>query len=119
MPWTGAPLNTPHRLSTADSTTLPKGSDYAGECTERIRATLGLGAVRHLTRYHRPRSAALPLGRLYAWIIQKPQQTAKVMLVLKPPVVTIRHRAVSERSQRSFVSLPTIDRHLPRIDSRS
>ena len=37
------------------TTTLPsQGPDYARECTERIRTTLGLGAVRHLARYRRP-----------------------------------------------------------------
>ena len=76
--------------------------DYTGERTERIRTIFVLRAVRHLSRYHRPaqRSLSTVVGRLYAWIIQKPQQVATVIvpakLVLKPPVVTIRHRAVSQ-----------------------
>ena len=67
--------------------------DYTGERTERIGAIFVLRAVRHLARYHRPaqRSLCPVVGRLYAWIIQKPQQVATVIvpakLVLKPPVV--------------------------------
>ena len=74
---------TVHRRLT---TTLPsQGPDYARECTERIGATLGLGAVRHLTRYHRPsqRSLCPVVSRLYAWIIQKPQQIATVIVPTK------------------------------------
>ena len=70
--------------------------DYTGERTERIRTIFVLRAVRHLARYHRAaqRSLSTVVGRLYAWIIQKTQQVATVIvpakLVLKPPVVTIR-----------------------------
>ena len=75
--------------------------DYTGERTERIRTIFVLRAVRHLARYHRPaqRSLSTVVGRLYAWIIQKTQQVATVIvpakLVLKPPVVTIRPRSES------------------------
>ena len=104
---TGAPLNTPHRPSTTDwpppfrarvLITLVNALN-AKWC---IRTIFVLGAVRHLARYHRPaqRSLCTVVGRLYAWIIQKPQQIATVIvpakLVLKPPVVTIRHRTVSQ-----------------------
>ena len=76
--------------------------DYTGERTERIRTTFVLRAVRYLPRDHRPtqRSLSTVVGRLYAWIIQKMQSTATVIVpakfVLKPPVVPIRHRAVSQ-----------------------
>ena len=99
-----------HRLT---ATIAGQRPDYTGERTERterIRTIFVLRAVRHLARYHRPsqRSLSPVVGRLYAWIIQKPQQVATVIvptkLVLKPPVVTIsppigvegRHRAVSQ-----------------------
>ena len=82
-----------HRLTT---TLAGQGPDYAGERTERIGAIFVLRAVRHLTRYHRPsqRSLSPVVGRLYAWIIQKTQQAATVIvpakLVLQPPVVTVK-----------------------------
>ena len=80
--------------------------DYTGERTERIRTIFVLRAVRHLARYHRPaqRSLSTVVGRLYAWIIQKTQQVATVIvpakLVLKPPVVTIRP-PIGSRGQAS------------------
>ena len=85
---------------TGEMSTLPS------ERTERIRTIFVLRAVRHLARYHRPaqRSLCPVVRRLYAWIIQKPQQVPTVIvptkLVLKPPVVTIRHRAVSQMISR-------------------
>ena len=72
-----------HRRLTA---TLPsQRPDYAGERTERIRTIFVLRAVRHLTRYHRPSQSSLStvVSRLYAWIIQKPQQIATVIVPTK------------------------------------
>ena len=74
---------TVHRRLT---TTLPsQGPDYAGERTERIGATLGLGAVRHLARYHRPsqRSLCPVVRRLYPNTVQKAQQVPTVILPTK------------------------------------
>ena len=65
------------------TTTLPsQRPDHTGECTERIRTTLGLGAVRHLTRYHRPsqRSLCPVVRRLYPNTVQKAQQVPTVIL---------------------------------------
>ena len=107
-----------HRLT---ATIAGQRPDYTGERTERIRAIFVLRAVRHLARYHRPaqRSLCPVVGRLYAWIIQKPQQVATVVLpaklVLQPEVVTIRQRTVSEMmAQLSSqpLRLPSIVHHL-------
>ena len=97
--------------------------DYTGERTERIRTIFVLRAVRHLARDHGPaqRSLSTVVGRLYAWIIQKPQQVATTVivptkLVLKPPVVTIRHRAVSEMIALNIAQicpLSSIIAHMP------
>ena len=107
-----------HRLTA----TLPsQRPEYARERTERIGAIFVLRAVRHLARYHRPaqRSLCPVVRRLYPWIIQKAQQVATVIvsakLVLKPPVVTIRHRAVSQmiaHLSSQPLRLPTIVRRL-------
>ncbi len=68
-----------HRLI---ATIAGQRPDYTGERTERIRTTLGLGAVRHLTRYHRPTQHSLcpVVRRLYPSIIQKSQQVATVIV---------------------------------------
>ncbi len=71
-----------HRLTT----TVPsQGPDHTGECTERIGASLIPGAVRYLTRYHRPsqRSLCPVVRRLYPTIVQKAQQVPTVILPAK------------------------------------
>ena len=62
--------------------TLPsQRPDHTGERTERIGATLVLGAVRHLARYHRPaqRSLCPVVRRLYPNTVQKAQQVPTVI----------------------------------------
>ena len=116
-----------HRLTTTLASQRP---EYAGERTERIGATLGLGAVRHLTRYHRPsqRSLCPVVRRLYPSIVQKAQQVPTVIvpakLVLQPPAAPVvcyppaldtRETGIHRNTVRKYLKTDSPPMNRPRV----